>query len=69
MQVIFGNLDRWPPYIDRNPLLLTINNLNDFDKFNDALEAAFETYFRRHHALDDAKANLAAWKAAGGTWR
>lgn len=43
-----------------------MNYLNDFDAFNEAVEEAFANGLRRHHALDDAKANRLGWIAAGG---
>lgn len=65
VQEIFGELDAWPANLARRPLLLTINYLNDYDRFIDAVEEAFRS-LRRHHALDDAKANRLGWIAAGG---
>jgi hypothetical protein len=65
VQAIFGELDTWPANLARYPLLLTINYLNDYDQFIEAVETAFST-LRRHHALDDAKANRLGWIAAGG---
>lgn len=64
-QEIFGKLDAWPANLARRPLLLTINYLNDYDRFIEAVEKAFSS-LRRHHALDDAKANRLGWIAAGG---
>lgn len=65
MQEIF--YDRtWPANVDGKPLLLTMNYLNHFDAFNDAIEKAFVGGLRRHHALDDAKAHRLGWIAAGG---
>ena len=40
--------------------------LQQTDAFNLAVEKAFETGLRRHHALDDAKANRCAWLATKG---
>lgn len=62
---IFGKLGTWPENLERKPLLLTMNYLNEYDLFVDALENAFQ-YLRRHHALDDAKANRLGWIAADG---
>lgn len=62
---IFGKPDIWPTNLARNPLLLTINYLNDYDRFIEAVENAFGD-LRQHHALDDAKANRLGWIAAGG---
>jgi len=55
----------WPTHLDRQPLLLTMNYLVDFDQFEPAVEKAFTEGSRRHHALDDAKANRLGWIAAG----
>lgn len=60
---IFGELDVWPANVARRPLLLTTKHLNDYDRFNEAVEQAF-TNLRQHHALDDAKANRLGWIAA-----
>lgn len=62
---IFGKPDIWPTNLARNPLLLTINYLNDYDRFIEAVEKAFST-LRQHHALDDAKSNRLGWTAARG---
>ena len=65
IQEIFGELDTWPANVDGKPLLLTMNYLNNYDPFVEAVEQAFRT-LRRHHSLDDAKANRLGWIAAGG---
>lgn len=65
VQEIFGELDAWPANLARRPLLLTMNYLNDYDRFVEAVEKAFGT-LRRHHSLDDAKANRLGWIAAVG---
>lgn len=65
VQEIFGELDAWPANLVSRPLLLTINYLNDYDRFIEAVEQAFSS-LRRHHALDDAKANRLGWIAASG---
>jgi len=62
---IFCDAWTWPEDLDGKPLLLTMNYLNDYDLFVDAVEKAFSS-LRRHHALDDAKANRLGWIAAGG---
>lgn len=56
----------WPSNLLPAPLPLTMNYLIDFDKFERAVEQAFADGLRRHHALDDAKANRLGWIAAGG---
>lgn len=65
IQEIFHIEGTWPANLARDPLLLTINYLNDYDCFIEAVEKAFSS-LRRHHALDDAKANRLGWIAAGG---
>ena len=62
---IFGELGIWPDNLATKPLLLTMNYLIEYDRFIDALEIAFRN-LRRHHSLDDAKANRLGWIAAGG---
>lgn len=62
---IFCDAWTWPANLDGKPLLLTMSNLNDYDRFIDAVENAFRN-LRRHHSLDDAKANRLGWVAAGG---
>ena len=63
---IFHEHGRWPGNVDGKPLLLTMNYLNNFDPFELAIEQAFAAGLRRHHALDDAKANRLGWIAASG---
>jgi len=58
----------WPGNLDQQPLLLAMNSLVDFDQFEPAVEKAFAAGLRRHHALDDAKANRLGWFAAGGNF-
>lgn len=65
IQEIFHIEGTWPANLARNPQLLTIKYLNDYDRFIKAVEKAFSS-LRRHHALDDAKANRLGWIAAGG---
>lgn len=65
IQEIFSAPYTWPDNLDGKPLLLTMNYLHDYDRFIDAVENAFSS-LRRHHSLDDAKANRIGWIAAGG---
>ena len=62
--------DHWPENLSTEPLLLTMNYLDDFDGFEAAIQSAYRgesgSGLRRHHALDDAKANRIGWIAAGG---
>lgn len=67
IQEIFDRDGSWPNNLDGKPLLLTMNYLNDYDGFVLACEEAFANGLRRHHALDDAKANRLAWIASGGS--
>lgn len=63
IQEIFCDPYTWPENLDGKPLLLTMNYLHDYDKFIYAVEKAFRS-LRRHHSLDDAKANRMGWIAA-----
>ena len=66
IQKIFGAPGAWPENLDGKPLLLTMNYLDQSERFYDAVEKAFSKGLRRHHALDDAKASRLGWIAAGG---
>ena len=59
-------LERWPTNVAKEPLRLNMNYLHDFDAFEATMDAAYASGLRRHHALDDAKANRFGWIAAGG---
>ncbi len=69
VQEIFDELGRWPSNLETKPLVLPRE-----PAFNLAVETAFEkpkdgssaTRLRRHHALDDAKANRLGWLAVQG---
>lgn len=61
---IFSDLNTWPKNLALYPLLLNFEHLKNFESFNEALESAFAQGLRRHHALDDAKANRIAWVAS-----
>ena len=58
---IFGELGTWPDNLDRRPQILRQET-----EFNLAVEQAFSGGLRRHHSLDDAKANRLGWIAARG---
>lgn len=62
---IFHQDGTWPQNVEMQPFLFTINCLNGYDLFVRAVERAFSGGLRRHHALDDAKANRLGWIAAG----
>jgi hypothetical protein len=64
IQQLFRDPGTWPANLDGKPLLLTMNYLVEFDQFEAAVENAFAGGLRRHHALDDAKANRLGWLAA-----
>ena len=59
IQEIFEDIATWPPNLDGKPLILPQET-----EFNLATERAFSGGLRRHHALDDAKANRLGWIAA-----
>jgi hypothetical protein len=54
---IFTLYDTWPANVDRRPLLLEF----PMEIQVEIVEKAFENGLRRHHALDDAKANRLGW--------
>lgn len=60
IQEIF--LDAWPANVDGKPALM--HELVEYPAFDREVERAFATGLRRHHALDDAKANRLGWLAA-----
>lgn len=66
LQEIFHITGTWPANVAPKPLLLTMNYLIDYDQFEIAVEKAFAAGLRRHHSLDDAKANRLGWIAASG---
>ncbi len=59
---VFGELGTWPDNLDHQPEILRQET-----EFNLAVERAFAGGLRRHHALDDAKANRLGWLAMNGT--
>jgi hypothetical protein len=56
---IFTLYDTWPANLDRRPLLLKFPMKIQIE----IVEKAFDSGLRRHHALDDAKANRLGWLA------
>lgn len=58
IQEIFYPIETWPANLDGKPKIIKSNPI-----FNAAVEAAFSSGLRRHHALDDAKANRSGWEA------
>lgn len=64
---IMGDRQTWTENLEGRPEIL----LFDADRgelFNMALERAFADGLRRHHALDDAKANRLGWLASGSDY-
>lgn len=61
IQEIFEDIATWPPNLDGKPLILTQDQA-----FNQAVEESFASGLRRHHSLDDAKANRLGWLAERG---
>lgn len=61
---LFTEPGTWPDNLNQQSLLLTMNYIHDYDKFTEAIERAFERGLRRHHALDDARANRIGWAAS-----
>ena len=55
MQEVFAEAGVWPGNVDGKPK--QIRELAVFPAFNQAVEGAYANGLRRHHALDDAKAN------------
>lgn len=68
VQEIFSQPGTWPENVEGRPLILSQS-----PPFNRAVEVAFSTDLRRHHALDDAKANrigrLAQEEANEAVWK
>ncbi|BBN89716.1 3'-5' exoribonuclease domain-containing protein [Azospira sp. I09] len=58
IQEIFQQEETWPANVDGKPEILDRSPAFDL-----AVEKAFTTGLRRHHSLDDAKANRLAWLA------
>jgi len=58
VQKLFNNPNLWPINLAANPLILGQNSELEL-----AIDAAFSNGLRRHHALDDAKANRLGWLA------
>jgi hypothetical protein len=60
--------DNWPSNLAIDPCILSMNYLQNFDKFEEILMYEFKR-LPRHNALNDAIANCRAWKQSGGdTW-
>ena len=64
MKFLEAILDPLPWNVKSKPLTLLFD-AEPGERFADAVEAAFAGGLRRHHALDDAKANRLGWIACG----
>lgn len=60
---IFLELGLWPINVDTRPVLLTAEHMDDYDRFLQVVNRSLMG-LRRHHALDDARANRQGWLAA-----
>jgi hypothetical protein len=61
IQQLFKKPGTWPANLDGKPFILRQKT-----EFNLAVERAFAGGLRRHHSLDDAKANRLGWIASAG---
>ncbi|NOT18479.1 MAG: hypothetical protein HOP20_10520 [Sulfuriferula sp.] len=55
---LFADCGTWPKNMSRTP-----KELHQSRRFNIVVERSFQNGLRRHHALDDAKANRLGWQA------
>lgn len=62
---VFHEDGTWPNNLDRRPLLLAFDHDQEGEilDYNTAVELGYASGLRRHHALDDARANRAGWLA------
>ena len=65
IQKLFKEPGTWPANLAGHPEILLFD-ADSGEKFIDALERDFSGGLRRHHSLDDAKANRLGWIAACG---
>ena len=56
-------LSPWPSNLDRTPIVPIFDG-DKGERFEAVTETAYAQGLRRHHALDDAKANRLAWLAS-----
>ena len=63
IKMIFADPMTWPTNLSKSAAVLLFD-ADVGERFGDALELAFAAGLRRHHALDDAKANRLGWQAA-----
>ncbi|MDP1870811.1 MAG: 3'-5' exoribonuclease [Gallionella sp.] len=66
IQELFCLPGTWPENLDGKPTSLYANKVNTTIVYL-AIEQGFSAGLRRHHALDDAKANRLGWLAANET--
>lgn len=64
IQKLFPSPGTWPANLACKPAILVFD-ADVGERFNVAQEEAFAAGLRRHHALDDAKANRIGWIATG----
>ena len=62
IKMIFTDHMTWPTNLNNSPTELLFD-ADAGEQFNNARELAFSDGLRRHHALDDAKANRLGWLA------
>lgn len=56
--------DNWPNNLIREPFLLNINYIKNADIYYDMVQKSYESGLIKHHALNDAKANMLGWLAS-----
>lgn len=61
------SMDNWPTNLSKECFRLNMNYLKDADSYFEAQQTAYEAGLRKHHALDDAKANRLGWLSSEGT--
>ncbi len=64
---IFHEDGTWPSNLDRRPTNVLPGGDAALADFNLAVEAGYTAGLRRHHALDDARANRQGWLASRGS--
>jgi uncharacterized protein YrzB (UPF0473 family) len=63
IQEIFHE-DSWPKNLNSECFLLNMNYMKNADIYYDAVQNSYELGLKKHHALDDAKANRLGWLAS-----
>lgn len=56
--------DCWPINLHRECFMINMNYLKNADAFYDVVQMSYESGLKKHHALDDAKANRLGWFAS-----